>query len=83
MSDNLNRLCQIDITLDNPVQTSAGYDCLLLIGDAPKTPKNDVPKVGVYTNLDEVKDGGSERMQFSLHGRWVQRRCLRQPSPRP
>lgn len=58
MSDNLNRLCQIDITLDNPVQTSAGYDCLLLIGDAPKTPKNDVPKVGVYTNLDEVKDVG-------------------------
>lgn len=58
MSDNLNRLCQIDITLDNPVQSTSNYDCLLLVGDAPKTPKTDVPKVGVYSNLDEVKDIG-------------------------
>lgn len=58
MSDNLNRLCNIDITLDNPVQTAAGFDCLLLIGDAPAVPKGEVPDVGVYSNLDEVTDVG-------------------------
>lgn len=54
--DNLEKLCKIDITLDNPVQSSAGYDCLLLVGDAPATPKEGatVYPVGIYTNLDEV-----------------------------
>ena len=58
--DNLERLCKIDIVLDNPVQSSAGYDCLLLIGDAPVSPKDDatVYPVGIYTNLDEVTDVG-------------------------
>lgn len=60
MSDNLNRLCQINISLDNPVQSSSGYDCLLLVGDAPATAKDGATlyPVGIYTNLDEVTDMG-------------------------
>lgn len=58
MSDNLNRLCKIDITLDNPVQTTAGFDHLLLIGPAPSNKGTSPSDVGVYSNIAEVTEAG-------------------------
>lgn len=58
MSENLDRLCKISIDLKNPVQSAAGFDCLLLVGDAPAAAKGAVPPVGVYSNIDEVTDVG-------------------------
>ena len=39
MSDNLERICTVDISLATPISNNANFDNSLIIGPLPKAPK--------------------------------------------
>ena len=58
MSANLDRICKVDIVLDSPISANASFDNILILGPAPKAPKEDIPAVGVFNSLSELTDLG-------------------------
>ena len=53
MSNSLDRICTVDISLASPVADNANFDNILILGPAPTNPTEDVPAVGVYNSLEE------------------------------
>ena len=51
MSNNLDRICTVDISLASPISNDANFDNILILGPAPANPTEDVPAVGVYNSL--------------------------------
>ncbi len=58
MSSNLERICTVDISLASPISNDASFDNILILGPAPKQPKEDIPAVGVYSSLEELTSLG-------------------------
>ena len=54
MSNSLDRICTVDISLASPVADNANFDNILILGPAPANPTEDVPAVGVYNSLEEL-----------------------------
>lgn len=54
MSNSLDRICTVDISLASPVADNANFDNILILGPAPTNPTEDVPAVGVYNSLEEL-----------------------------
>ena len=52
MSNSLDRICTVDISLASPVADNANFDNILILGPAPANPTEDVPAVGVYNSLE-------------------------------
>ena len=53
MSNNLDRICTVDISLASPISNDANFDNILILGPAPANPTGDVPVS--YTHLDVYK----------------------------
>lgn len=54
MSNNLDRICTVDISLASPISNDANFDNILILGPAPANPTEDVPAVGVYNRIESV-----------------------------
>ena len=54
MSNNLDRICTVHISLASPISNDANFDNILILGPAPANPTEDVPAVGVYNSLEEL-----------------------------
>lgn len=54
MSSNLDRICTVDISLAKPIANNANFNTVLILGPAPKNPKEDVPLIGAYNGLEEL-----------------------------
>ena len=54
MSNSLDRICTVDISLASPISNDANFDNILILGPAPANPTEDVPAVGVYNSLEEL-----------------------------
>lgn len=54
MSNSLDRICTVDISLASPVADNSNFDNILILGPAPTNPTEDVPAVGVYNSLEEL-----------------------------
>ncbi len=55
MSDNLDMLARVDITLNTPISNNANFGNNLIIGPAPsKGAVKDIPLIGVYNKLEDV-----------------------------
>ena len=54
MSNNLDRICTVDISLASPIANDANFDNILILGPAPVNPTGDVPAIGVYNSLEEL-----------------------------
>lgn len=58
MIDNLDRICNVDISLTSPISDTANFDNILILGPAPAGPKGDIPAVSVCNSLEELTDLG-------------------------
>lgn len=55
MSDNLEMLAKVDISLNTPISNNANFGNNLIIGPAPLGgAKQDIPIIGVYNKLEDV-----------------------------
>ncbi len=54
MSNSLDRICTVDISLASPISNDANFDNILILGPAPANPTGDVPAIGVYNSLEEL-----------------------------
>ena len=54
MSNSLDRICTVDISLASPISNDANFDNILILGPAPANPTEDMPAVGVYNSLEEL-----------------------------
>lgn len=55
MSDNLEMLARVDISLNTPISNNANFGNNLIIGPAPRGgAKEDIPIIGVYNKLEDV-----------------------------
>ena len=54
MSNSLDRICTVDISLASPISNDANFDNILILGPAPANPTEDVPAIGVYNSLEEL-----------------------------
>ena len=41
MSNNLDRICTVDISLASPISNDANFDNILILGPAPANPTED------------------------------------------
>lgn len=83
MSANLDRICTVDIVLDSPISANASFDNILILGPAPKAPKEDIPAVGVYNSLTELTDLGVIATGDGADPVGVAARVAFSQSPRP
>lgn len=83
MSENLDRICTVDIVLDSPIAANASFDNILILGPAPRAPKEDVPAVGVYSSLTELTDLGVIATGDGAEPVGVAARVAFSQSPRP
>lgn len=58
MSENLERLCTVDISLASPISSKASFDTALILGPAPANRNAKLPMVGVYSTLEELTELG-------------------------
>lgn len=83
MSANLDRICTVDIVLDSPISANASFDNILILGPAPKNPKEDIPAVGVFNSLSELTDLGVVATGDGADPVGVAARVAFSQSPRP
>lgn len=58
MGNNLDRLVNVVININAPLQDSTSFDRVLILGPEPAKVGHTAPKVGVYRSLSEVTDTG-------------------------
>jgi len=83
MSENLDRICKVDIVLDSPISANASFDNILILGPAPRAPIEEVPAVGVYNSLSELTDLGIIATGDGADPVGVAARIAFSQSPRP
>ena len=83
MSNNLDRICTVDISLASPISNDANFDNILILGPAPASPKGDVPAVGVYNSLEELTELGIVATGERADPVGVAARVAFSQSPRP
>jgi hypothetical protein len=57
MSKNYDLIATVDIDLESPIVDDSSFDNILIMGPAPASGA-DVPDVGVYSSINEVKEAG-------------------------
>lgn len=57
MENQIDRLVNVQISIESQAVTGETYDRILVIGAAPAAP-NETPEVGVYTSLTRVAEAG-------------------------
>ena len=83
MSDNLERICTVDISLATPISNNANFDNSLIIGPLPKAPKATIPGIFVVNGLDELTEMGFVAVGENADPIGVAARVAFSQSPRP
>lgn len=84
MSNNLERICKVDVSIASPIASKTDFDNILILGRAPLNPDSvAVPRVGVYSSIDEVTDLGYVTMGTSAEPVGVAARVAFSQNPRP
>lgn len=83
MSSNLERICTVDISLASPISNDASFDNILILGPAPKAPKEEIPAVGVYNSLEELTGLGFSAIGDAADPVGVAARVAFSQSPKP
>lgn len=83
MSNSLDRICTVDISLASPISNDANFDNILILGPAPANPTEDVPAVGVYNSLEELTALGIAATGERADPVGVAARVAFSQSPRP
>ena len=83
MSDNLERICTVDISLATPISNNANFDNSLIIGPLPKAPKATIPGIFVVNGLDELTEMGFVAVGDNADPIGVAARVAFSQSPRP
>ena len=83
MSDNLERICTVDISLATPISNNANFDNSLIIGPLPKAPKATIPGIFVMNGLDELTEMGFVAVGENADPIGVAARVAFSQSPRP
>ena len=65
MSNSLDRICTVDISLASPISNDANFDNILILGPAPANPTGDVPAIGVYNSLEELTASSMTYFSFA------------------
>lgn len=60
MSSNLDRVANVNISLDSPISNETNFDNILILGPAPKTPSPEVEgiEVGCFNSLSAITELG-------------------------
>lgn len=69
MSNSLDRICTVDISLASPISNDANFDNILILGPAPANPTGDVPAIGVYNSLKELTALGIDNDDLRVYSR--------------
>ena len=83
MSNSLDRICTVDISLASPISNDANFDNILILGPAPANPTGDVPAIGVYNSLEELTALGIAATGERTDPVGVAARVAFSQSPRP
>ena len=83
MSNSLDRICTVDISLASPISSDANFDNILILGPAPANPTGDVPAIGVYNSLEELTALGIAATGERTDPVGVAARVAFSQSPRP
>lgn len=83
MSNSLDRICTVDISLASPISNDANFDNILILGPAPANPTGDVPAIGVYNSLEELTALGIAATGERADPVGVAARVAFSQSPRP
>lgn len=58
MSEVLDNIVNCDIAIESPVEDSASFDTIMIIGDRPLDGAKDLKGIDRYVSLAEVADAG-------------------------
>ena len=83
MSDNLERICTVDISLASPISNNANFDTVLILGPAPMKPEAELPLIGAYSSLEELTSLGVLATGDGADPIGVAARVAFSQSPRP
>lgn len=84
MSDNLEMLARVDISLNTPISNNANFGNNLIIGPAPYGgAKTDIPIIGVYNKLEDVTALGFKATGDGADPVGVAARIAFSQSPKP
>ena len=83
MSDNLERICTVDISLATPISNNANFDNSLIIGPLPKAPKATIPSIFVVNGLEELTEMGFVAVGDNADPIGVAARVAFSQSPKP